>query len=93
MQDECVYKIGISSQPSTRLANLNRDGTLNLSIIYLSPLLGYSKAIMFEQYFHKHFKDKQYTELLNTDIDGKTELFNLEPEDIVYIKSYIMENI
>ena len=89
-----LYKIGISSSVNRRLQNINRTGDLDMSIIYTSPIIkSRSTALKLEKYFHKHFKDKQYTELLNTDIDGKTELFNLEPEDIVYIKSYIMENI
>jgi hypothetical protein len=37
----------------------------------------------------KHFKNKQCKDFLDTDLDGKTELFNLNEEDIQYIDTYI----
>lgn len=89
-----LYKIGISSSVNRRLQNINRSGDLDMSIIYTSPIIkSRSTALKLEKYFHKHFKNQQYTELFETDIDGKTELFNLEPEDIEYIKQYISKEI
>lgn len=86
-----IYKIGISSNIFSRIRKLN--SYFSFDCIYNSTTIDRSNALTIEANLHKHFKDKQYTELLDTDIDGKTELFNLEPEDIAYIKSYIMENI
>ena len=42
-----------------------------------------------EKYLHQYFKDKQCKDFLDTDLDGKTELFYLDENDIDYIDTYI----
>ena len=44
-----------------------------------------------EYILHEYFKsiDKWCTEFLSTNLDGKTELFNLNANDVTFIDRYI----
>ena len=86
-----IYKIGITVNITTRLRELNSSKDMDFRCILQSPILGFQKAHKLEQLLHKHFRDKQCKDFLETDLNGKTELFNLNEEDLQYIDTYIKE--
>lgn len=83
-----LYKIGISSNVYRRISSLNTEFS-DLELLNFYDIKNNTHAMAVEQLLHKHFKNKQCKDFLDTDLDGKTELFNLNEEDIQYIDTYI----
>lgn len=79
-----VYKIGITNNIKKRLIRLNK-----FDLVYFYDIKSNEHSMKLEFTLHDHFKDKQCKDFLDTDLDGKTELFNLNEEDIQYIDTYI----
>lgn len=82
------YKIGITNNVGNRITRLRSQGE-TFALINFYDLNNNEHAMKLEKILHQHFKDKQCKEFLETDLDGKTELFNLNEEDIQYIDTYI----
>lgn len=89
LNSDDIYKIGITSNLKHRIARLNNTKDFNFKCVISSPVLGFQNSHKLEKALHQHFKDKQCKDFLETDLDGKTELFNLNEEDIQYIDRYI----
>ena len=83
-----TYKIGITNNIHKRSLKLNRSGE-HFSLVNFYDLNSNEHSMKLEKYLHQYFKDKQCTDFLDTDLDGKTELFYLDENDINYIDSYI----
>lgn len=91
LKSDDIYKIGITNNIIRRLKRLNTTKDMDFKCILQSPILGFQKSHKLEQLLHKHFKDKQCKDFLDTDLAGKTELFNLDEEDIQFIDEYIKD--
>lgn len=82
-----IYKIGISVNPESRIAVLNKyfDFYLVTSKILPTKLEAYT----LEQKLHKIFSDNQYIDLLDVPyLDGKTELFNFSEGELDAVLEY-----
>ena len=89
LKSDDIYKIGITVNITTRLRELNSSKDMDFKCILQSPIIGFQKAHKLEQLLHKHFRNKQCRDFLDTDLDGKTELFNLNANDVTFIDRYI----
>lgn len=82
-----IYKIGISVNPESRIATLNKyfDFTLLKSKRLETKLDAYN----LEQKLHKLFSNNQYKELLDVPyLDGKTELFSFSDKELDAVLEY-----
>lgn len=82
------FKIGISNNVHRRIREVNSE-YVDFILINFYDLNSNEHSMKLEKALHQHFKDKQCKDFLETDLDGKTELFNLNEEDIQYIDRYI----
>lgn len=83
-----VYKIGITNNIKKRLIRLNK-----FDLVYFYDIKSNEHSMKLEFTLHDHFKSigKWCDKFLNTDLDGKTELFNLNADDLAFIDTYIKE--
>ena len=59
------------------------EGLISIIILYKK----YKKCAKFEKIHHKHFSDKQENHPVF--LDGKTEWFKLNNNDLLYINNFI----
>lgn len=85
-----IYKIGISNNVHRRIRELNSE-YVDFILINFYDLNSNDHSMKLEKALHQHFKDKQCKDFIETDLDGKTELFNLNEEDVQYIDTYIKD--
>lgn len=85
-----IYKIGISNNVRRRIRDLNSE-YVDFILINFYDLNSNEHSMKLEKALHQHFKDKQCKDFIETDLDGKTELFNLNEEDVQYIDTYIKD--
>ena len=82
-----LYKIGVSYKPERRIKkimsrDLNEDLISNI-VLYKK----YEKKAKYEKTLHKHFSNKQQNHPIF--LDGKTEWFKLNKNDLLYIDNLI----
>lgn len=85
-----VFKLGITNDVRTRIRCLNNNQyNYVFKLHHFFDLNDNIAAVAVESYFKIKFSTKRFDDLLDTDFDGKTELFILDNEDIADIFTYV----